>query len=162
MKKRLALVAVVALSVFAAGHWACDGTIRDPRHVDRLMRDATWHLPDASRPAIRRVHASRTRDGVGGGLAEHLYVEFTRPNDLQEFIRGVTSKLEEADVKSSGRWQWTLGEDVQIDGRPPSREAPGWWPGAGRADAVLSVHGGATLVAPAGSDRLVLWYYVPG
>ena len=66
----------MAVVVFAAGRWTCDGTIRDQQFIDQLVRDATWWFPEAPRPALRRVHAVQThaviravRHGVGEGGA---------------------------------------------------------------------------------------------
>jgi hypothetical protein len=161
MKKRFVVVGLIAVVAFATGRWACDDTIRDRQVIDRLVHDATWFFPDATRPAIRRVHAAQTRSGRMGGRQEHLYVEFARSRDFEEFIVSVTRQLDEADAKQPGRWNWDLRRDVQRSGEPPSSEAPPWWPGTGRADVVLSVHGGATLIAPAGSNRIYVWYFVP-
>ena len=158
MKKRLAIVVIIVVAVVATGRWACDTTIRDPQLVDHLVRDATWWFPDAGRPAIQRVHAAQTRSGRMGGRQEQLYAEFARPREFERFVAGATKKLSETDAE---RWKWELKRDVRLYGVPPSSDAPRWWPGPGRADIVLNVKDGPTLVAPAGSDRIVIWYFVP-
>lgn len=161
MKKRFVLIGILAVVVVAGGRWACDTTIHDQQLIDHLVQSATWWFPDAERPAIQRVHAAQTRTGRMGARQEHLYVEFARPMDLERFIADATRKLDEADAKQPGRWKWKLTRDVKLYRAQPSDEAPSWWPGPGRADFLLSLDEGVTLIALAGSDRIFIQYFVP-